>query len=241
MNPEFKRKLRDIAAQAYRHTGLFNRRWARGKLGRDPVFPALIEQQVFRDGSTVLDLGCGRGLLAAWLLAAEQLDAGGRWPAGLARPPHGLRFRGYELMGREAGIGNRALQPRFPGRVELAGGDMREVEIGSPDAVAILDVLHYVDHAAQERLLDRIRAGLPAGGVLVTRVGDAGAGWRFGLSQWVDFCMARVQGHRHPPTWCRPLGAWIETLERRGFTVEASPMSDGTPFANVLLVARVPA
>lgn len=240
MTPEFKRKLRDLAAQAYRDCGLFDRRWAAGKLGRDPIFPALIEQRVFRDGSWVLDLGCGRGLLAAWLLAAERLEASGAWPANLARPPQGLRFRGFELMGREAEIGNRALQASFPGRVEFAGGDMREVAIGTTDAVAILDVLHYIDYDAQESLLDRIRIALPTGGVLVTRVGDAGAGWRFGFSQFVDFCMASAQGHRHPPTWCRPLEAWIETLTHRGFAVQVSPMSDGTPFANVMLIARVP-
>jgi O-methyltransferase involved in polyketide biosynthesis len=102
-------------------------------------------------------------------------------------------------------------------------------------------VLHYVDYAAQEALLDRIRAALPPGGVFITRVGNAAAGWRFRFSQLVDRCMAGVQGHRHPPTWCRPLEDWQAQLGKRGFCVSASPMSHGTLFANVMLVARVPA
>lgn len=241
MKPDFRRQLRDLATQAYRFSGHFNYHWARGKLGGDSIFPALIEHRVFRDDAAILDLGCGRGLLPAWLLAAERLAASGHWPEGLARPPRNLRFRGFELMAREAEVGNRALQTHFPGRVELAGGDMRAVEMHGADAIAILDALHYVDFNAQERLLDTIRAALPPGGVFITRIGNAAGGWRFRFSQGVDRCMARAQGHRAPPTWCRSAEAWVAALERRDFRVSAAPMSQGTLFANVMLVARVPA
>ena len=38
--------------------------------------------------------------------------------------------------------------------------------------------------------------------------------------------------------WGRPLAEWIALLHALGFAVESSaPMSQGTPFANVLLVA----
>jgi hypothetical protein len=32
--------------------------------------------------------------------------------------------------------------------------------------------------------------------------------------------------------------SWIAAVERAGFRVETAPMSAGTPFANVLIVAR---
>ena len=38
----------------------------------------------------------------------------------------------------------------------------------------------------------------------------------------------------------RTLADWIAYLESLGFTVHSQPMSQGTPFANVLLVAKVP-
>ena len=186
----------------------------------------------------MLDLGCGRGLLAAWLLAAEQMAAQGSWDAPQA-PPKALRFRGVELVAREAHCGNAALQPLYGDRVVLSGGDMRSAGMEAIDAVAILDVLHYIPHAEQDQLLDRIRAALGPGGLFLTRVGDASGGWRFRISQWVDRRMAQLQGHRYAPTWCRPLAEWRRTLERRGFTVEALPMSSGTPFANVMLICRV--
>jgi hypothetical protein len=40
--------------------------------------------------------------------------------------------------------------------------------------------------------------------------------------------------------WCRPLADWVHALERRGYVVQALPMSAGTPFANVMIVSRVP-
>jgi hypothetical protein len=37
---------------------------------------------------------------------------------------------------------------------------------------------------------------------------------------------------------CRSAAQWTVELARQGFAVEAKPMSQGTPFANVLFVAR---
>lgn len=233
-----KKRLLNRATRPYARTFITHYFWARGKLGGDPVFPALIDENVFADGTRLLDLGCGRGLLAAWLLAAERMAHDGRWPAS-SQPPRAMRFRGVELIAREVRCGNTALQAVHGDRVRLSVGDMREAEMADIDAVTILDVLHYIPHAEQDRLLDRIRAALGPGGVLVTRVGDAAAGRRFRFSQIVDACMAALQGHRHPPTWCRPLSEWKRALEARGFSVRALPMSQGTWFANILLICRV--
>lgn len=237
MQSILKKRLLDIACQPYRVTGNFNYRWARGKLARDPIFPALLEQAVLPDGVRVLDLGCGRGLLAAWFLAAEQLAIQGDWPTAV-EPPKGLCFRGVELMVREVDCGNHALQPIYGRRVQLSGGDMRTTDLGEADVIAILDVLHYIPYAEQDRLLDQIRAALGTGGLFVTRVGDACGGLRFWLSQIVDHCLAFAQGHRLDRLWCRPVAGWISALEARGFAVQALPMSSGTPFANVMLISR---
>jgi SAM-dependent methyltransferase len=238
MQATLKKPLLDHASHPYRPTGYFNYRWARGKLGNDPVFAALLRMQVFASGARVLDLGCGRGLLAAWFLAAEAMAARGYWNAQPA-PPQQLQFRGVELMAREADCGNQALQPLYGERVQLQGGAMQDADLSDCQSIVILDVLHYLPIAAQDRMLDRIRAALPSGGQLVTRIGNADGGTGFRISQLVDRCMAFAQGHRLERMWCRPLSAWVAALEARGFAVQATPMSAGTPFANVLLVARL--
>jgi hypothetical protein len=104
--------------------------------------------------------------------------------------------------------------------------------------VVILDVLHYVDRAAQEALLERVHAALARPGRLLLRVGDAASRRGFAVSQWVDRVVTLARGHRSPPTFGRPLTDWIALLQRLGFAVRSVPMSRGTPFANVLLVGE---
>ena len=230
----FSRRLVDAASAPYRAAGRFAWHFARGKLGSDPVFAGLLQGGVLPDGQRLLDLGCGQGLLAAWLLAARRLHAGGDWPATWPPPPRIDRIWGLELMAQDVARARSALGAA----AEFACGDIRNCDLGCADAVVILDVLHYIDHAAQEALLARIHATLPAGGVFVTRVGDADGGLRFRFSNWVDQTVALARGHGFARFHCRPLRNWIATLERTGFRVEARPMCAGTPFANVLLVAH---
>ena len=49
--------------------------------------------------------------------------------------------------------------------------------------------------------------------------------------------MTVARGHRVPPTWGRTLPEWKALLQGLGFVVRSIPQSQGTPFANVLLVA----
>lgn len=124
-----------------------------------------------------------------------------------------------------------------PARFEQS--DMRHVDFGQADVVVIMDVLHYVDIPAQEGVLRRVSDALPPGGLLLTRVGDARAGWGFWFSNWVDRSVAFFRGNRLPLLHCRPLAAWIQSLEGLGFSVETMPMNGDLPFANVMLVARL--
>jgi len=75
--------------------------------------------------------------------------------------------------------------------------------------------------------------------VLLLRVGDAAAGLPFRFSNWVDWTVALARGHGATRFYCRSVAQWRSALEALAFTVQAEPMSRGTPFANVLLPARV--
>jgi hypothetical protein len=127
-------------------------------------------------------------------------------------------------------------------------GNMCTAEFPACDVVVILDVLHYVDLAAQEGVLLRVRDALLRGaadravpGRLLLRVGDAASKRGFAISQWVDRTVTRIRGHKVSPTWGRTLDEWVALLQRLGFSVQPMPMSEGTPFANVLLVADIEA
>lgn len=239
MQPALKQQLLEAASAPYRVAGYFHYRWARGKLGQDPVFASLLEQGTLLQSTHVLDLGCGRGLLAAWFLAADRLATTKQWTTDFA-VPRGVTFHGVDLHTGACAAGNSALHPLYGPQVLLKSGDMCQADLRGFDAITMLDVMHYIPLAQQDVLLDQIRAALGPGGLLITRIGNAQSGWRFRFSQWVDLAVAWAQGYRSGSLYCRPLNDWTRALESRGFTVTAQPMSDGTPFANVLLVARVP-
>lgn len=234
------RALHQAACAPYQQAGRFAWHFARGKLGRDPVFRGLLERGYLPAQGLVVDIGCGQGLLASLMAAIDALHARGGWPTAWPAAPLGNRYIGIELMPRdvaraEASVGSLPSKPQF------ICGDMREVPLPACDAVVILDVLHYVDPAAQAALLQRVATALRPGGRLLLRVGDADSRRGFVVSQWVDRIVTMVRGHRVPPTYGRPLRDWIALLQQHGFAVRPLPMSEGTPFANVLLVAERPA
>jgi SAM-dependent methyltransferase len=236
LSPEtLRQRLIDRASQPFRGAGRFAYHFARGKLGGDPMFLALLEHGLFPDNVRILDLGCGQGLLAAWLLAARESFEAGEWPSTWPAPGRPADIRGVDMLASDVKRARTALAA--PARFEQ--GDMRHVDFHQADVVVIMDVLHYVDIPAQNDVLRRVRAALPPNGLFLTRVGDAGAGLGFQLSNWVDRGVAFFRGNRLPPLHCRPLTDWIATLEALGFSVKTAPMNGNLPFANVMLIARL--
>ncbi len=233
--------LVEAASAYYRGAGHFARQFARGKLAVDPVFAALLAGGLLEGRSRVLDLGCGQGLLAAWLLAAHALHArdGARaWPAEWPAPPLLREYTGVEINLREVERARRAFALDTGARIRILHGDIREVDYPRVDAVVILDVLHYLDQAAQQQVLCRVRDTLGPHGLLLMRVGDAAGGMRFAFSKAVDQAVALMRRRRWIRLACRPLRAWEQLLGGCGFRTLALPMSEGTPFVNVLLRAE---
>ncbi len=230
-----RKHLIDHASEPYRRAGRFAYHFARGKLGGDPMFFALLQRNLIPDGARILDLGCGQGLLAAWLFAARTLCEMGKWPRTWSAPPRPVEIRGIDLLASDV----KRAQTALPAPARFEQGDMRYADFGQADVVVIMDVLHYVDPAAQDDVLRRVRAALSPDGLLLTRVGDAAAGIPFRLSNWVDRTVAFFRGTRLPPLHCRPVRDWIRALETLGFEVETASMNGDLPFANVMLVARL--
>lgn len=234
MTAVFRRTLLERASAPYRAAGHFAWHFAKGKLSGDPAFFGLLEHGLLPDCTRLIDLGCGQGLLAVWLLEARALYESGVWPEHWPAPPKVENIWGLELMQTDVQRARAALGDR----VQIQQGDIRTADLGQADVAIIMDVLHYIDHDAQEDLLRRVRAALPKGGTFITRIGDAAGGLPFYFSNWVDHAVFLLRGHRSYKVHCRTLSEWLVVLKRNGFEVTPLPMHKGTPFISVMLVAR---
>jgi 2-polyprenyl-3-methyl-5-hydroxy-6-metoxy-1,4-benzoquinol methylase len=234
----FIQQLLDAATAPYLQAGKFAWHFARGKLSGDPVFKEILQRGLIAPNTHVIDIGCGQGLLSAWLLAAETTAANKSWPTDWQRPPAAVTVKGIELMPNDVERARKALA-HVQDRFTFETGDMCTTPFEKAQTVVILDVLHYVPFAAQEDVLVRVKEALSPKGLMILRIGDANAGLGFKISNWVDNIVFMCRGHKRSRLYCRPLSDWSALLNKLGFQVESKPMSQGTPFSNVLLLASI--
>lgn len=230
------------ASRPYWRAGLYANRFAAGKLGGDPVFAHLFRHGLLNapaadnKGATLLDLGCGQGLLAACCAAAPSVMQAGQWPADWAEPPTLANYRGIELIAKDAGRGQRALQGTAPW-ITIETGDLRHTAFGQADVVVVLDVLHYLPHTDHAPVLARIHQALPRGGRLVARIGDAEGGVKTALARLIDQTVWLGRARHRNALHYRSTGDWKMLVEHAGFRVDSFSPVPGERFANHLLVA----
>lgn len=235
--------LREAAAEPYLETGIRHWEFVRGKLRYDPVYRRLLDEGLLPRPGRLVDLGCGRGILLALLSSPveEWRNAPPHSECATAVrvrhvPPLGTQLLGIELDPRLVRVARRALA----GAATVEQGDLATCPIPACATAVLLDVLHYLPATAQEALLDRVVASLGPRGVLMLREADAAAGFGFRVTAGAERLRALARGHLRQRFRYRPLAEWRALLERRGLAVEAFPVAEGTPFANVVLVGRKP-
>jgi uncharacterized protein (DUF2062 family)/SAM-dependent methyltransferase len=205
--------------------------FARGKLRSDPLYRTTLTSGFSRGGGTLVDVGCGQGLMLSVLLQAQRQWAEGAWPAGWAPPPRFDRLMGIEVRPRIARLARQALAPA----VEVVSRDARDSMPAAADVVLFFDVLHLVPAVDQERLIARAIAVLAPGGTILIREADPLGGWRFMMVRLGNRLKSLLVGRWRQRFHFRTSSAWASLLTREGLQVAVQPLAEGTPFANVLL------
>lgn len=216
--------LIETAAHRYLESSLFDWEFVRGKLRYDPVYLALLRDGRLPRTGTLVDLGCGRGILFALLVAARGADD---------RP----RLVGIERSAKKSAAARSALD----GNATIDTADLAAAPIPRARCILLLDVLHYLGEEQQEALLARVAAALLPGGALLIREADAAGGRRFTATLWQERLCAWGRGDFSQRFCFRSLAEWRDLLSGLGLAVAVEPMARGTPYANALIMARAPA
>jgi SAM-dependent methyltransferase len=214
-------------ARAYLPRHPLGNRWdyyyARAKLGSDPLYPGVLDALRGSEAS-VLDLGCGLGLLA-----------------------HALRLDGQTMEYR--GVDNDAAKiaraQQVAARSDLAAAGFEVVDLAdrTPDhrgSVAILDVLQYLGSEEQRRLIANVIGMLVPGARLVIRTALGDDSGRGRTSRITDR-LANLIGWMQFRPKCYPDADALRTqLEAAGLRTTFAPLYGNTPFNNWLIVATKP-
>jgi SAM-dependent methyltransferase len=214
-------------ARAFLPPRWYGNRWhyyySRIKLGTDPLYPD-VSEALRGSSAPLLDLGCGIGLLAHTL----RCD-------GVALP-----YRGVDNDAGKIGEARRAADSAGLDGVDFEVVDLARTLPAHRGSVAILDVLQYLDDAAQARLLDAAVAMLAPGARLVLRSGLEDGSGRMRVTRGFDRFAARIGWMNTPPKHYPRGEALRARLEGAGLQCTFTPSRGRMPFNNWLIVAQAP-
>lgn len=232
-SPEDIREVEE-AARHFLQSGISRWAFARGKLRHDPLYALLATSDGLVDAASVLDLGCGTGLVLARLHERRQVQ--GR-SAEDKQGPGEQCYLGLDASPRSIAVARESLG-RW-GRFQVA--NIVEAPFPEADVIVLADVLHYLPEPAQDAVLERAAQSLRSGGAILLREADAGGGWRFKVTRASEHLHALLRGNLSNSFSYRSQEAWVSKLVALGLEISCQPAGQGTPFANFLLTARRPA
>jgi predicted exporter/SAM-dependent methyltransferase len=182
----------------YRHLPGYPRVFARFKIMMDPMFSEL--QRYAQNPRRMIDIGCGYGITATWLLEI--------YPQA--------RVFGLEPDEERVLIANRAIGNR--GSIQLGRApDLPEVA-GSVDYALMLDMLHLLNDVELQLVLQRIYEKLEAGGTLLIRA-TVPSGRKVLWKRWIEATRLKLTGMRQRFRHEKEIAGFMTAS---GFSVEVS-------------------
>ncbi|MCG6910402.1 MAG: MMPL family transporter [Deltaproteobacteria bacterium] len=190
----------------YRLLEAYPRLFARFKMRLDPMFyelPGILD--ACKGPRIILDIGCGYGVQACWLLE--------RFPQAevVGIDPDADRIRVAAAAAGKRAFMHVAGAPEIPELEEPA------------DLVIMLDIVHYLDDGALQLTLQRLFARLRPGGRLIFR-GTVPPEGRAPLRYRIEELRLRIN---RTPSFYRTVDALEGLMRNAGFTVEDAGVSGG--------------
>lgn len=204
------------AADRYRFRPYFYY-YALGKAALDPAYPEAARQLV-HSPHPLLDLGCGMGLLGAYLRSCG----------------HRPTITGYDVDAEKVAAARLALDGE---NAAFHAASALEFTQHSGDIV-ILDVLHYFSDDEQQNLLARVAESVAPGGTALIRVTLNEPNWRYAATRLEEWFVHFVRWI--PVTgWNFPTREEVSRpFEQAGLTGSGFPLWGMTPFNSYLFVYK---
>lgn len=196
--------------------------FVRTKANADPLYAEVLLRTPA--DASLLDVGGGQGILTLLHSVVHGGDARRTvvdWDAGKV------------ALGRQAAA-------ELAVAVDFVEGDVHALDLAMHDAVVCADVLHYARPEAQDALLRRLAECVAPGGLLLVREIDGAQGWRRWMTWFQERFSLLVGLTRADGLYIRAASELCAVLEAAGLEVVVEPAWAGTPFANVLILARRP-
>lgn len=168
----------------------------------------------------VLDVGCGHGLFAN-LLALEA-------PA--------RTLLGVDPMASKIAVAARVA--RGLPNVRFAVGSAADVREAPWDVVTILDVLYLLPPPAKLALLERCRALLAPGGLLLLKTNDRRPRWKYYWTRFEEQVMTRLGLTAGQGLYFFGAAQNLALLRLAGFDARVVRLDTWLPYPHVLFVAR---
>jgi uncharacterized protein len=188
----------------YRNLEAYPRMFARFKLALDPMF--LMLERYLQPSGAVLDIGCGYGIPACWLVETYP----GLRVIGLDPDPERVR-----VAERVLGCDGQVFEGKFPKLPLLPDGI---------DTVLMLDIMHYLNDTEWAAGLNNLRRQLPNVKQLIIRATIPGTGQKTGW-RWIEQQRRRLIGKT---CHFRSIETIRSSLEQAGFVITiVQPTADG--------------
>ena len=204
----------------YKFVEPYPRIFARFKLQTDVMFSELVDCLVGQDKvRTVLDIGCGWGVPGAWVLE--------HFPEA--------RIYGIDPDPQRIRVADRVYAERGQARCDLAPHIPRSP--GPADAAFMLDMSHYLDDAALDLTLQRLRAALDPKARLVIRALIPRPDNNYSKTWQVEVLKMKVA---HVPTYHRSVAVLRTALVQAGYEVLRTAVSGSNPESAWLIATPLP-
>lgn len=171
-----------------------------------------------RGKKRVLDVGCGFGLFGCYFSAM--------YPE--------ISYVGYDLNKGRVDQANRAAEKLGLKNARFSVGDARDLSIDDQfDAIVMVDLLHHIDDAAKEKLLETCRGHLEESGRLIVKDVTTHPFPKIAFTWALDVVMTRSFD-----MWYWSEDRFYETLTPHFNRVEMYPIVDWLPYPHVIYLCE---